>query len=86
VLDAEPRLLAARILLLECTFLRPDHRERATRYGHVHLDDLVDRRDRIANEHVVLYHLSRRHRAGELEAAVKERLEPVADRVSWVVA
>jgi hypothetical protein len=35
---------------------------------------------------VVLYHLSRRHRAGELEAAVKERLEPVADRVSWVVA
>lgn len=86
VLDAEPRLLGSRILLLECTFLLPGHRQRAARYGHVHLDDLAERVDRIANEHVVLYHLSRRHDVAELQAAVNERLASIADRVTWVVA
>jgi ribonuclease Z len=85
VLDAEPRLLTSRILLIECTFLLADHRERAARYGHVHVEDLAERVDRIACEHVVLYHLSRRHDAEELAAVVAERLAPIADRVTWVV-
>ena len=86
VLDSEPRLLATRILLIECTFLDPDHRDRAERYGHVNIEDLVDRAESFSNENIVLFHLSRRHSASELEAAVVARLGPLAERVHWVVA
>lgn len=86
VLDREPRLLASRILLLECTFLDPEHRERAARYGHIHLDDLAERADRFANEHLVLCHLSRRHTVEQLRNAVVERLGSLAERVEWAVA
>jgi len=85
VLDAEPRLLASRILILECTFLAAGHGDRARKFGHVHLDDLVERRDRFANEHLVLCHLSRRHSAAELGRAVAEKLGPLAERVQLVV-
>lgn len=86
VLDSEPRLLASRILLVECTFLHPDHRARAQRYGHVHIEDLAERATDFENEHLVLFHLSRRHSAGELETAVASRLAALAGRVQWVVA
>ena len=86
VLDREPRLFGTRILLIECTFLDPAHRDRAERYGHVHIEDLAERRERFDNEHLVLFHLSRRHTAAELEAAVNERLGALAKRVQWVVA
>ena len=52
VLEAEPRLLCAKILLIECTFLEPAHRDRAGRYGHVHIADLAERAERFDNEHV----------------------------------
>lgn len=86
VLDQEPRLFASRILLLECTFLDPAHREQAARYGHIHLDDLVERADRFTNEHLVLCHLSRRHTVEQLRDAVVERLGSLAERVEWAVA
>lgn len=86
VLDSEPRLLAAKILLIECTFLDPEHRDRAERYGHIHIEDLEERADRFDNEHVVLCHLSRRHGVDELEAAVKGQLGSLAERVQSVVA
>ena len=85
VLDEEPRLFSSRVLLLECTFLDAAHRDRARRYGHVHLDDLAERVDRFRNEHLVLCHLSRRHSRDDLRQAVEERLSPLAARVELVV-
>lgn len=81
VLDREPRLFSARVLVLECTFLEPGARQRARDYGHVHLDDLVERAEHFANELLVLHHLSHRHRPAELVRAVAERLAAVAPRV-----
>jgi ribonuclease Z len=80
-LDANQRLYRARVLLLECTFFLPEAVERARRYGHLHLDDIVARREAFANEHIVLHHLSRRHEWQELRAAVDERLGELAARV-----
>lgn len=84
VFDSVPQLFQSRILVVECTFLDDDHAERARRFKHVHLDDLVAVRDRFENQALVLYHLSRRHSAAELEAAVAARLEPVAPEVHVV--
>lgn len=80
-LDESPRLYEVPILLLECTFLGDDDRERATRFGHVHFQDIVERRERFANERLVLHHLSRRHSAADLRAAVARDLGPLAERV-----
>jgi ribonuclease Z len=67
--------------MTECTFLDPGHRERARRFGHLHIDDLVERRSEFSNRYLVLAHLSARHRPAELRAAVRERLEPLAPEV-----
>ena len=80
VFATEPWLADAEVLVVECTFLDASDRERARRFRHVHLDDLVELAPRLANRHVVLTHLSRRHRlaAGtrKLRAALAERLRP----------
>ncbi len=50
----------SRILLLECTFVERDHRERARAGFHMHVSDLPAIVARLRNEKIVLYHLSRR--------------------------
>lgn len=79
--ELEPRVFHAGVLVLECTFLGADRREAADRYSHIHLEHLVEVRDRFENRAVVLHHLSRRYRPGDLRAAIDERLPELADRV-----
>ncbi|HKI87055.1 MAG TPA: MBL fold metallo-hydrolase [Thermoanaerobaculia bacterium] len=81
LLDRRPSLYEVPILMIECTFLGPDLADRSARYRHVHIDDLVSRADRFRNRALILYHLSRRHRRKDFEAAVRERLPGLADRV-----
>jgi ribonuclease Z len=77
VLESQPQALAAEVLLIECSFFRPGDRERATRYGHMHLEDLLAAVDLLRCRHLVLLHASRRHRLREVEKTLDERLRPV---------
>lgn len=81
VFDLEPRLFDSRVLMLECTFLGDGHRDRAARYGHLHVEDLRPLAERSRNEAIVLHHLSRRYRAGELEREIAAKLPEIAARV-----
>lgn len=81
VFTAEPRLFTARVLLLELTFLGDELRDKGERYRHLHFEDLVAQADRVANELVLLHHLSRRHRPADLRRAVNQRLPDLAARV-----
>jgi ribonuclease Z len=74
VFDAHPWLASVEVLVVECTFLRPDDRDRATRFGHMHLDDLVALAPHLGNRHLVLTHLSRRHRLGPGTATIRKAL------------
>ncbi len=85
IFETEPRLFESRVLLIECTFLDPGHRDRSARYKHLHLADLAERADRFQNETLVLHHLSRRHRVAELRQAVGEWLPSIADRVRLLI-
>jgi ribonuclease BN (tRNA processing enzyme) len=76
VLARRPDLLAAEVLLLECSFFSPSDRARAERYGHLHLDDLVSLSDRLTCRHLVLLHGSRRERLRDIEATLERELEP----------
>jgi ribonuclease Z len=74
-LDVCPAMYEAKILICEMTFVSPEHRkERIHKYGHMHLDDFVDRQDRFKNELVIAAHLSTRYHDAAVERMVKKRL------------
>lgn len=75
VLDHSPELLAARVLIVECTFLDDRKSRDAARAGcHIHLDELVERADRFRNEHIVLMHFSQLYRPDEVPGILDARL------------
>lgn len=74
VFGEHPWLAQVEVLVVECTFLRPSDRERARRFGHIHLDDLVALAPALGNRHLVLTHLSRRHRLGPGTRAIRQAL------------
>jgi ribonuclease Z len=79
IFDAGPEVLSSEVLLLECSFFRPSDRERAARYGHLHIEDLVAHVDRFGCRHLIMLHASRRHRLREVERILDERLRPHLD-------
>jgi len=79
VLEDQPQALAAEVLLIECSFYRPGDNDRAVRFGHMHLDDLLKAIDKLSCRHLVILHPSRRHRLREVEKILDERLRPVLD-------
>jgi ribonuclease Z len=61
-LDDCPAMYEARILITELTFVAPSHRkDKIHKFGHTHLDDLVERRDRFKNEIIIASHFSTRY-------------------------
>lgn len=72
-----PDVLGAKVLITECTFLEPGHRDRAAVGKHLHLDDVVELLKRSKAEAVILTHLSRRTHMGEarkqIDAAVPDQ-------------
>ncbi len=74
-LDSHPDIYRARILLTEMTFFRPDHRrEKIHKFGHTHLDDLIERADRFQNELIILAHLSTRTHVDEARRRLQKAL------------
>lgn len=61
----------SKVLLLECTFLDADHRDRARAGGHFHVDDLREALPHLENERIILTHLSRRTALGEAKALLR---------------
>jgi ribonuclease Z len=77
VLDHAPDLLAARVLVMECTFLDARKSRDAARAGcHIHLDDLLERADLFRNDHIVLMHCSQLYRPDEVAAILDARVPP----------
>lgn len=55
----------AQIIISECTFFDPDHKQRAKVGMHMHVDDLVEWLKVTECEHMVVVHLSRRTHLGQ---------------------
>ncbi len=61
-LDMCPAMYEAQVLILEMTFVAPSHRkDKIHKFGHTHLDDLVERRARFQNEIIIASHFSTRY-------------------------
>lgn len=81
VLDHSPELLRARVLIMECTFLDARKTLEAARAGcHIHLDEVIERADAFANDHIVMMHLSQLYQPGEVAKILDARVPPALRR------
>src|SRR4029077_9808883 len=81
IFEACPELFRARVLLLECSFLLPEDKDRAREYAHIHLDDILERAHLFENETIVLTHFSQRYRPEEIRKALTAIPEELSKRV-----
>lgn len=76
-IDSYPPVYEAKILITELSFIRPNHRrEKIHKFGHMHLDDYIERADRFRNELIILAHLSTRYHPHEVKRVVESKLPP----------
>ena len=74
-LDRCPAMFEAMILITELTFVAHNHRkERIHKFGHMHLDDFLARRDRFRNEVVIASHFSTRYTDERILRILAKRL------------
>jgi ribonuclease Z len=86
-LDNYPPIYDAKILITEMSFFREKHRrEKIHKFGHIHLDDIVERADRFNNELIICAHFSTRYHPREVRQVLAAKLPPsLKDRVRiWV--
>jgi ribonuclease Z len=74
-LDDNPAMYDAKILICEMTFVSPEHRkEKIHKFGHMHLDDFVERQELFQNELIIAAHLSTRYHANRVKRLVERAL------------
>jgi ribonuclease Z len=79
-LDENPAMYEAKILICELTFVAPDHRrDKIHKFGHMHLDDLLERRGRFRNELIIAAHLSTRYHAKSVRTIVERAIPDMLD-------
>ena len=79
-LDATPAMYEAEVLIMELTFVAAKHRrDKIHKFGHMHLDDLIERRDRFHNALIVASHFSTRYHPNQVRDCVNRALPDLLD-------
>ncbi|MEO2042450.1 MAG: metal-dependent hydrolase [Pirellulales bacterium] len=79
-LDRCPAMYEAMILITEMTFVAKSHRrENIHKYGHMHLDDFLARRERFQNEVIIAAHYSTRYTDERIKQILSKRLPDQLD-------
>lgn len=79
-LDACEAMYEAEVLILEVTFVAPRHRrEKIHKFGHIHLDDVLERRDRFRNELIIASHFSTRYHERQIRRHVEKMVPDMLD-------
>jgi len=72
-LDNCPAMYEAQVLITELTFVASRHRkDKIHKFGHTHLDDLVERRERFHNELIIAAHFSTRYNVKQIRQHVEQ--------------
>jgi ribonuclease Z len=86
-LDNCPAAFDAKVLITELSFIRPNHRrEKIHKFGHMHLDDFLERADRFKNELIICAHFSTRYHPQEVRKLLDAKLpDSLRSRVKlWI--
>lgn len=79
-LDKTPELYETDMLILEISFVAARHRGASIhKYGHIHLDDIISRRERFKNRIVVASHFSTRYHDTEVIRTIERQLPDMLD-------
>jgi ribonuclease Z len=79
-LDACPAMFEAEVLIMELTFVSPKHRrDKIHKFGHMHLDDFMERREQFRNELIIASHFSTRYHPNQVREHVTKALPDMLD-------
>src|SRR5262249_13309433 len=74
-LDNNPILYETKILITEISFVRAGHRrEKIHKFGHLILDDFIERADRCKNEPIICANFSTRYHPNEARRLVESKM------------
>ena len=87
VVDREPRVREANLLIMEVTFLGDDvSPQKARARGHIHLEDVVARAELFRNTHILFTHFSARYSATQVHEILAAKLpDSMKGRVTTLV-
>ena len=86
VFEDHPEVGESEVLIAECTFLAPEHRENARETGHLHIEDFAERASLFRNANVLLTHFSLRYADALLPDLVRAALpEALCARVQLLL-
>jgi ribonuclease Z len=70
----------AEVLIMEITFVAPSHRkDKIHKFGHIHVDDIVERAARFKNELVIASHFSTRYHDRQIQYHLKRAMPSLLD-------
>ena len=79
-LDSAAEMYTAEVLIMEMTFVSPHHRKaKIQKMGHIHLDDVIARRDRFQNQMIIASHFSTRYHKNQVIHMVQKALPDMLD-------
>jgi len=79
-LDNCPAMYEAQVLITESSFLSASHRRhKVKKFGHIHLDDIIERRARFQNEVIIAGHFSTRYHSKQVKTLVEKALPDMLD-------
>jgi ribonuclease Z len=79
-LDACPAMYEAQVLITELTFVAPSHKkDKIHKFGHMHLDDLLARRERFKNELIIAAHFSTRYHDKQILDCIQRKAPDLLD-------
>jgi ribonuclease Z len=79
-LDDCPAMFEAQVLITELTFVSPRHRsDKIRKFGHMHLNDLIERKTRFKNELILAAHFSTRYHVSQIREYVERALPDMLD-------
>jgi len=79
-LDNCPAMYEAQVLVMEITFVAPSHRkDKIHKFGHIHLDDVIQRRPRFQNELIIASHFSTRYSRKRVAELVRRAVPDMFD-------
>ncbi len=82
-LDNCPAVYESQVLITELTFFRPEHRkDKIHKFGHTHLDDILERAEKFQNELIILAHFSTRYHEAQTRRAIESACRP-GSRNGW---
>jgi ribonuclease Z len=79
-LDACPAMYEAEVLIAEMTFVAAKHRkDKIHKFGHMHIDDFIERRDKFHNQLIIASHFSTRYHTKQVVEQVHRMLPDMFD-------